>query len=355
MTDDPEQHPLVIRVLDAAANRAVEGMRVVEDHARFVLDDPFLTAQWKELRHDLVAALAPLSRVERAQCRQTAADVGTAISTPAEGQRRDPADVVAANVARVQQALRTLEEYSKVPLPQVDLAASAIEQLRYRSYTLGAVMEIGVHSRRRLSGVRLMVLVDGQQQAATFEQLVEILVAAGAPAIQLRDKQLADRELADRAARLVARTRPRGALAIINDRADIAAAVGADAVQLGQDDLTIAQARRVVGANMLIGVSTHSLAQAQRAVLDGANYIGIGPTFPSGTKSFDTFPGPDLLREMAGQISLPAFAIGGIGVDNVAEVLKTGQSRVAVGQGVTGADDPAAAAKELLERLGGGY
>jgi thiamine-phosphate pyrophosphorylase len=99
-----------------------------------------------------------------------------------------------------------------------------------------------------------------------------------------------------------------------------------------------------------VGVSTHSIQQARQAVLDGANYIGVGPTFPSGTKSFDQLMGLELLREVAGEIRLPAFAIGGITIEKLPEVLATGISRIAVGGAITGVKDPARAVREMLER-----
>jgi len=350
------QGAAAIRILDANANRASEGLRVVEDYARFVLDDTYLTEQWKGLRHDLTATLARFPAAMRCACRQTEHDVGTEISTASEGRRPSLNDVLAANLARVQQALRTLEEYSKVPL---DLAPSdatslgaELEALRYRTYTLAAVMEVVWNSRARLQGVNVIVLVEGMDQPGAFEQLVDRLYATGVPAIQLREKHLPDRSLHDRAQRLASLARKHQSLAIINDRADIAAAVGAQAVHLGQDDLAVGQARRIVGPDVLIGVSTHSLAQAKQAVVDGANYIGVGPTFPSGTKAFEEFPGPALLREVAREITLPAFAIGGIDTANVQQVLDCGISRIAVGMAITAAADPVDAARELVGKVG---
>jgi len=359
MTEPESSNPqavAAIRILDATANRAAEALRVVEDHTRFVLDDPFLTERWKGLRHDLTATLARLPVSVRAACRQTQQDVGREISTPSEGRRADLSDVLAANLARMQQALRTLEEYSKIPLaPWVADSAvlcTELEALRYRSYTLAAAMEVAGSSRAKLENVRLMVLLDGMESADGFEELADRLYGAGVPAIQLRDKQASDRQYCDRARRLVAVARRHHKLAMINDRADIAAAAGAHGVHLGQDDLAVAQARRMVGPEMLIGVSTHSIEQARQAVLDGANYIGIGPTFPSGTKQFDHFPGPALLREVAKELRLPAFAIGGIDASTVQQVLDCGVQRIAVGRAITAAVDPAAVAGELITKVG---
>src|SRR5947207_7798859 len=134
----------------------------------------------------------------------------------------------------------------------------------------------------------------------------------------------------NRARRLVSLTRsqspaPPGAngvvrnstLAIINDRADIAATAGADGVHVGKEDLSVKDVRAIVGTRMLIGVSTHNIEQARAAALDGANYFGAGPTFRSRTKDFAMFAGLDYLREVAAEIRLPTFAIGGITVENL--------------------------------------
>jgi thiamine-phosphate pyrophosphorylase len=137
----------------------------------------------------------------------------------------------------------------------------------------------------------------------------------------------------------------------MNDRPDLAVLARADGVHVGQEEVSVKDARSIVGPDMLVGVSTHSIEQARQAVLDGANYIGVGPTFPSGTKRFAQFPGVELLRAVAEEIRLPAFAIGGIERANLAEVLAAGFTRIAVSRAISSAADPVQAAKELLERV----
>ena len=148
--------------------------------------------------------------------------------------------------------------------------------------------------------------------------------------IQLRDKRLADRELLDRARRLRGLTRGTTTIFIMNDRPDMAVLSQADGVHVGQEELSVKDARTIVGPRALIGVSTHSIEQARQAVLDGADYIGCGPTFPSGTKQFEHFPGVDFLKAVAAEIRLPAFAIGGITFENIGLVKQAGIDRVAV-------------------------
>ncbi len=200
------------------------------------------------------------------------------------------------------------------------------------------------------------------------------MIDAGVHVLQLRDKQLGDRELLERARLLRSLTqnvaRPpsavsdvppaeggwaagkqTGTLFVMNDRPDLAVLARADGVHVGQTELSVKDARSIVGPDMLVGVSTRSIEQARQAVLDGANYIGVGPTFPSNTKRFEQFPGVELLRAVAEEIRLPAFAIGGIDRENLGEVLAAGFTRIAVSGAITAAADPAQAAKELLERV----
>ena len=338
----------VWRVIDASANRAREGLRVIEDYVRFVLDDALLTRKWKQLRHDLSQTLEQFDMSHRLAARDTVADVGTSISTTQEQTRSNPAMLAAANISRLQEALRSLEEYAKLIDPT---AAQACEQLRYRSYTLQRATEITMRRGVELASARLYVLIDGRATLAEFEKLVRELVQAGVDVLQLRDKQLDDRRLLERARRLRALTRDTSTRFIMNDRADLAVLANADGVHVGQEELSVKDARTIVGPSRLVGVSTHSLEQAQQAVLDGADYIGVGPTFPSHTKTFDNFPGLALLQAVAGELRLPAFAIGGIHLKNLDEVLATGIHRVAVSAAVVNQPQPGTAAREFLARL----
>jgi thiamine-phosphate pyrophosphorylase len=342
------QRTIVLRILDASANRAREGLRVVEDFLRFGLDDRHLTETIKRLRHELADVLQPFYAAGLVASRDTLGDVGTSITTTAEQSRLGVADVVAANFKRIEEAFRSLEEYGKIIDPS---AAARLEQLRYRVYTLERAVETGHHSRERLAAARLYVLVDGRESRAAFSDLVRTLVATGVHVLQMRDKQLADRQLVERARILCELTQGTSTLAIINDRADIASLVRADGVHVGQDELSVKEARSIVGTTALIGVSTHSLAQARQAVLDGASYIGVGPTFPSTTKSFAEFPGLELIRAVSAEITLPSFAIGGITLENLSEVLAAGATRVAVSSAVGAAADPAMAIQNFVRRL----
>lgn len=205
--------------------------------------------------------------------------------------------------------------------------------------------------RQRLQRARLYVLVDAQQPIARWETLLRDLVDAGVDVIQLRDKSLCDRELLERGRCLRKLTRASETIFVMNDRADLAVLVEADGVHVGQDELPPREVRKIVGVDMLIGVSTHSLDQARHAVGDGADYIGVGPVFPSQTKDFDGFPGLDLLRRVSREIDLPAYAIGGIDQENLPRVLETGMSRVAVRRAISVAHNPREVVRAMKRRL----
>jgi thiamine-phosphate pyrophosphorylase len=339
------------RILDAAANRGREGLRVVEDCCRFALEDAFLTGELKRLRHELTEALAEFDPELLLTARETLRDVGTGLGAAYELQRPSLRAVLQANLKRAQEALRTLEEVAKVHSAR---AGQALEQLRYRSYTLERALVLGASARERLRQVRLCVLLSGAGCAGALDWTIAQAAAGGADMVQLREKGLSDRELLERARRVRRWTSKAGVLFIVNDRPDIARLAEADGVHLGQDDLPVKEARRVVGPDALVGVSTHDLDQLRQAVLDGASYVGVGPTFPSGTKAFDAFPGPEFVRAAAAETSLPVFAIGGINLDTIGAAVAAGARRVAVGQAVAQADDPRLAAAELLRALAEG-
>lgn len=346
--EDPKEPADAARIVDACANRAREALRVLEDHARFALADAFLSGQLKELRHGLAQALALAPGNLLINARDTVHDVGTAISTPQEQERTTLADVLTANAKRLQEALRSLEEFGKVLSPQF---GQAMEKLRYRAYTLEKALVLGSDARRRLADARLYVLVTEAQCRASLHGTIREAIEGGADVIQLREKDLDDRILLERARNVRQLTRRLGALFIVNDRPDIALLAEADGVHLGQEDLPLQAARRLLGPDALIGISTHDVNQLQRAILEGASYVGVGPTFPSATKTFETFAGLDFIRQAMEMTTLPAFALGGITAENIEQVVAAGACRVAVSQAICAAEDPRGVAKALKRAI----
>ena len=320
-----------LRIIDAAQNRAAEGMRVVEDVARMHREDACLAQAMKQLRHQLTAALSTIDSSSLLQSRNPATDVGTQISTEAEFQRANLTDLVRSNFGRVLQSLRTIEEYSKLLAESGDASIpQQLEQLRYQTYTLEKAIVNSIEATRDLHGVQIYALVDSRGSLSEFEELARSLIQADVCLIQLRDKSLDDRTLIQYGKLLSELTRDVRTRWIMNDRADLALICGADGVHVGQEDLSVHQARQIVGPGKLVGVSTHDIQQARAAELAGANYIGVGPCFPSGTKSFDKFVPTDLLSSVSSEILVPAFAIGGIDTGNVEQLSQLGIQRVAV-------------------------
>lgn len=184
---------------------------------------------------------------------------------------------------------------------------------------------------------------------SALEVLAKAL-AAGVRLIQMREKDLSGRELYERARAFRRETEAAGALLIINDRLDIALAVGADGVHLGQEDLPVSAARRVA-PDLLIGASTHSLEEALAAQEAGASYVNIGPIFPTQTKEAAAFLGPEMIDRIAPHLRIPWTTMGGIKAGNIGEVVSRGGRHPAVITAVTAAPDPAAAARELRDLI----
>ncbi|WP_367132995.1 thiamine phosphate synthase [Saccharothrix sp. HUAS TT1] len=209
----------------------------------------------------------------------------------------------------------------------------------------------GTRIRRRLADARLYLCTPARPDLAEF---ADAALAGGVDVVQLRDKGLEARQEIAALEVLAEACARHGALLAVNDRADVALAVDADVLHLGQDDLPVPSARRVVGDEVVIGRSTHDVAQARAAAVeDGVDYFCTGPCWPTPTKPGRPAPGLDLVRATAGATARPWFAIGGIDRERLPEVLAAGAERVVVVRAVTEAEDPRAAAAWLKIQLKG--
>lgn len=338
------------RMVDANANRAREALRVLEDYTRFVLDDEELSERLKNCRHRLREALQFFPAHWLLASRETNQDVGMWISTREEFARSSLWDVVGANCKRAQEAVRTLEECAKVENAN---GARILEQVRYQLYTIEKRLGVGDRAGHRLAGAVLYWLVDPEKCAGNIEWMLEQAIGGGVQIVQLRDKQAGDRELLELGRRFREVTSSLGATFIVNDRPDIARLCHADGVHVGQDDLTVKDCRRILGPEAIVGVSTHSLDQAQKAVDDGADYIGVGPVFTSQTKAFEQFAGLDYVKQVSAEIRIPAFCIGGIHEANVEQVRAAGGRRIAVSHALSSQKEPQPVARTLRNKLDG--
>ena len=195
----------------------------------------------------------------------------------------------------------------------------------------------------------LIVITDRRLAARAVEDAVAAALAAGAPAIQLRDKEIAPRDLLPIARRLRGLTRAAGALLFVNDRLDIALAAGADGVHLGPDDLPVAPARRIAPPGFLIGYSTDDPRAARRAAARGADYIGCGAVYPTTTKAGAGAPiGLSRVKEVARAVAVPVIGIGGITPDRAPEVRAAGAAGCAAISAVMAAPDPGAVVRQFL-------
>jgi thiamine-phosphate pyrophosphorylase len=206
-----------------------------------------------------------------------------------------------------------------------------------------------VDRRQRLRDARLYFVADrdGMQHA------LDAALAGGADLFQLRDKDASDDELLAAAETAREKCRAAGALFLINDRPDLAVACDADGVHVGQDDTPVGRAREIVGPDAIVGLSTHSMKQAQAGCRSGADYIAVGPVHATPTKEGRPAIGVEPIKYAAAHVNVPWFAIGGIDTKTVGDVVRAGARRIVVVRALTDADDPEAVARALRTSLNG--
>ena len=343
----------VHRIIDANANRAREGLRVLEDAARFVLDDARLSERCKRARHGLQSELAllPISETDLLGSRDTPGDVGTTISTELERTRSGGfAGAVNAAGKRAGEAIRAIEESAKV----LGADGSGFERLRYEVYELEKQVRLRILPP--CPQWSLCVLIT-RELCVHHEpaEIIKLAAAGGAGCIQIREKTMADAEMLSYAGGLVDLCRSLGVHSIINDRVSIAHLIGADGVHLGIDDLPTDAARSLLGPGRWIGRTCPTVQHALSAIDHGADSCGIGPMFPSSTKPKPVVPGPDLLRgylDNPRTAQTPHLAISGITPSNIAELARAGCRGVAVCGAVIADPDPRAVCASLAGVIG---
>ncbi|QYK49485.1 MAG: thiamine phosphate synthase [Phycisphaeraceae bacterium] len=347
------------RILDANGNRAREGLRVLEDIARFALNDGAASEELKRLRHALVEAIGTLTAQSNdplllLEARDTPGDVGTSISTPSETARTDLIHLVRSNASRLGEALRSMEEAAKA----LNSESGPFERARYSVYTVERLLVLAL-AKPAIPRVRLCVLLTGSMCVLPWQSVAEASLAGGCNMIQVREKEMSDRELLARV-RCVMEIRDRlapPALVIVNDRPDIARLAGADGVHVGQGDLTPADARTVVGERALVGVSTGTIEEARAAVAMGADLCGVGPMFATSTKDKPVTHGPEYLSAYladAAASRAPHLAIGGITPENLPQLVARGCRGIAVSSVVCRDKDPEAVCRLLWNALNAG-
>lgn len=328
------------RILDANLDRAREGLRTIEEWCRFGLNSNTLTDECKQLRQEL----ANWHSDELRAARDTPNDTGTSLTHPQEQHRSSIEDVLRVNFCRTQEALRVLEEYGKLYSAEM---SAACKQMRYRVYTLDSRLT-GQERQQKLRQSFLYLVTSPVEDLFT---VVEAALQGGLSLVQYRDKNADDTQRIRTAEKLKQLCHQYDALFIVNDRVDIALTVDADGVHLGQDDIPIELARQVLGRQKIVGRSTHSPDELHRAMREGADYVGVGPVYETPTKAGRPAAGLDYVRYAAEKATIPWYAIGGVSVDNLEDVLAAGAERVAVVREIMTAEQPTLITQYFLSQL----
>lgn len=339
-TNSQFAQPAIYRILDANLDRAREGLRIIEEWCRFGLNHGEMAEECKHLRQEL----ARWHTMELRACRNTPDDPGTQLSHPQEETRSSLEQLLQANFCRIEEALRVLEEYGKLYHPEM---GAALKQMRYRVYILEAHL-LAFDRHRQLQNAYLYLVTSPHERLLP---IVEAALQGGVSLVQYRDKTSDDETRLKTAQKLVQLCRRYKALFVVNDRVDLAIAVDADGVHLGQDDLPIKLARQLLGPQRLIGQSTHSPEELQRAIQEGADYIGVGPVYETPTKAGRAAAGLEYVRYAEKNSTIPWFAIGGIDMNNFDEVMSAGCDRIAVVRSIMLAEQPTLVTQYFLSQL----
>ncbi len=347
-----EKSRQTFRIIDANLNRVGEGLRLLEEIARLLLNDAGLTQQLKTMRHELIRSDVSFQQ-QLLQSRNSESDVGIDIEVPGEEKDRELPIVLVANSRRVQESLRTLEELAKVPGTIPELDSEKFKQARFNLYTIEQNLLsklLRQDKLKHLSG--LYVIVDTQALRGRHHiEVASEVIRGGAKTIQLRDKVQSKEKLLAIARELKTLCAEHNVLFIINDYLDVALDTDADGLHLGQDDLPIKVARRLLPLGKVLGGSAATVEQAIKAQSEGADYIAVGAIYPTSSKTPAKVVGLETLRQVRQAITLPLVAIGGITKDNASEVIAAGADSVAVISAVLGAESPEEASRQIVDNL----
>ncbi len=332
--------PAIYRILDANLDRAREGLRIIEEWCRFALNNSEWAEECKNMRQELASWHSPELRAAR----DTMGDVGTELSHPREEVRQDVEQLLQANICRVEEALRVLEEYGKLYNPEM---AKACKQMRYRVYTIENNL-LAYQQGKQLGNAFLCLITTPSENLLA---IVEAALQGGLSLVQYRDKNSDDLLRLTYAYKLKELCHRYDALLMVNDRVDLALAIDADGVHLGQQDFPVGLARDILGKKKIIGCSTTNPEEMERAINDGADYIGVGPVYATPNKQGKTPSGLEYVKYAAQNCPIPWYAIGGIDTKNINEVLSAGADRVAVVRGIMQAEQPTLVTQYLISQL----
>jgi thiamine-phosphate pyrophosphorylase len=326
---------VVLRILDVNANRCAEGLRVIEEIARFSMEDAALTERLKEVRHGVRRSVEALA-VGALRHRDSAGDVGGGSATASELARGSLAAIARANFARAEDALRVLEEFGKI----IDEDESRrFKSLRFALYAIERGFFDEAAAARMPRAPFLCAILDRSVVGhADVAGAARELVSAGVGMIQYRAKRVAAAEMRRDVAAIIGAAREAKIPVIVNDDAALADETGADGVHVGAEDLPPAEARAIVGPGRIVGVSVASLDELAGVPVEAVDYLGVGPIFPSPTKPEAAAFGIELVKSIRAVTALPLVAVGGITAANAREVLDAGADGIAAVSAVLAGD-----------------
>jgi len=342
----------ILRIIDASLNRIGEGLRLLEDSARLMLNDSVLTQQLKNMRHELVRSDWSIQQ-QLLQARDSEGDVGIDIEVHGEEKQREMPVTIVANARRVQESLRVMEEMAKAP--GLGLDSEKFKQARFALYAIEKALLSRVLRQdkiKRLFG--LYVIIDATAlRGRSHIEVAGQAIRGGAKVLQLRDKVHSKKELLTIAQELRNLCAEQDVLFIMNDCLDVALAVDADGLHVGQDDLPVKVARRLLPIDRILGCSARTVDKAAIAQSEGADYIAVGAMYPTSSKETAEVVGTERLKQIRQAATLPLVAIGGINASNVSEVLTAGADSVAVISAVLGAEDVEGATRQIVNMIEG--
>jgi len=339
-----------LRIIDANLNRSSEGLRLLEDMARFLLNDAAISQQLNAMRRDLAQNAWSLG-IKLLSQRDTERDIRADIEAVSEWH--DIADMIRANAKRVEESLRVMEELAKLPDISGMLNSRDFERARFALYNVERRLLSKIlreEKKKKLTG--LYVVLDTQALAGRDEvQVAGEIIRGGAKAIQLRDKQRSKGTVLPIAQKLQKLCADSGVLFIINDHLDLALCSDADGLHIGQDDLPLPAVRKELPIDKIVGCSATMVSQAIRAEGEGADYIAVGSMFPTAAKADAILVGPDTLKQIRQAVSSLLVAIGGINEDNIEQVVAAGADSVAVIGAVLGKENVKLATEQLVAKM----
>jgi len=347
MSKENFKYPNDIRkaqIIDANLDRAREGLRVLEDWARFGIMRDELVVKLKNFRH----TLSKYHLFKYKNARNFSKDKSQGLAHHEQKNRDSIKNIISANSSRVQEALRVIEEYSRNDNSELSLVSS---QIRYEIYSLEITLLHSSSNQELLKVILENDLYYISNQSPKTIQIIEKILNGGVKIIQHRFKDGTDYDNLKKALEIRELCNKHKALFIVNDRIDIALAANADGIHLGQDDIDIKSARRILGYSKLIGVSANKSSDIKKAVENGCDYLGVGPVFETETKKEKKPLGINRIKKITGSLSTPFFVIGGIKKENIGILKKNGLNKVAIISELANAENPEEKAIMLIKEL----